>query len=274
MKSRKCLQCGFVGASDSENCKGCGAPLLQSSTSFHQPNQVQGSNYGQQPQEGVKKGWAIFALVLGIVSFFTLGLLGVGAVTGIIVAIVAMGKIKRNPWEYGGRGMAIAGLVLSITSFVSVVPVGIIAAIAIPNLLAARRAANEGSAIHSLRKISAAEAEYYGHLQKYATIDELAAHDLIDPMLASGTKNGYRFSLELTSNYPDPDGFEVIGVPVTYQSSGRRSFYTDESAVIRASDNQGGPSSKLDPPLVSDYSDHYVPNPRGAPADYRRETDY
>lgn len=262
MKSRKCLQCGFVGASDSENCKSCGAPL--SSTGFQQPNPVDGSNYGswQQPQEGVKKGWAIFALVLGIVSFFTLGLLGVGAVAGIIVAVVAMGKIKRNPWQYGGRGMAIAGLVMSITSLVSVVPVGIIAAIAIPNLLAARRAANEGAAIHSIRQISSAEAEYYGHFQKYATMDELAAHDLIDPAVASGTKNGYRFSLELTSNYPDPDGFEVIGVPITYQSTGKRSFYTDETAVIRGSDNQGGPSSKLDPPLTSDYGLPYRTGPR------------
>src|SRR5947207_1432740 len=39
--------------------------------------------------------------------------------------------------------------------------IGIIAAIAIPNLLASRRAANEGSAQQSLRTISSAEATYY-----------------------------------------------------------------------------------------------------------------
>ncbi|MFN2407806.1 MAG: hypothetical protein ABR594_17305 [Pyrinomonadaceae bacterium] len=39
-------------------------------------------------------------------------------------------------------------------------------------------------------------------------------------------------------------GFEVVGLPVDYRSSGMRSFYVDETAVIRGGDNLGGPSSK------------------------------
>ena len=57
MKSTKCAQCGFVGWSD-ENCKACGAPLFQRSTSL--PQQValtaRSSNPGQNRKDP-NKGW-------------------------------------------------------------------------------------------------------------------------------------------------------------------------------------------------------------------------
>ena len=239
MKSTKCVQCGFVGWSD-ENCKSCGAPLNQGS-------QFAGSHGSWDQSEGQQKGMAVAALVLGILSFLTFGLLGVGAIVGIILAVKAMGRVSREPWTYGGRGMAIAGLVLSITSLASAVPVGVIAAIAIPNLLAARRAANEASAIHSLRKITTAEFTYQSQFAKYATLEELAANGLIDQSLASGTKSGYSFAVTLDSS--NPEAFEVTGVPLSYGSSGTRSFYVDETFVIRGGDNFGGPSTKMDQPL-------------------------
>jgi hypothetical protein len=220
--------------------------------------------YQPQPQEGQKKGLAIWSLVLGIIGFLTFGLLGVGAVVGIILAVVAMGKVRREPWKYGGHGIATAGLVLNIVALVSVVPVGIIAAIAIPNLLASRMAANEGSAIHSLRMIGTAQATYQSIYQKFGTLDELSAEGLIDPRLASGSKNGYRFTLQITKTVDSFEGFEIVAVPMDYQRSGRRSFYVDESMVIRGGDNRGGPSTKTDRPLDSDYD--YTP--RRASRDY------
>jgi len=45
----------------------------------------------------------------------------------------------------------------------------------------------------------------------------------------------------------------VTGVPMTYGSSGIRSFFIDETGVIRAGDNSGKPSTKMDLPLASDY---------------------
>ena len=125
-----------------------------------------------------------------------------------------------------------------------------IAAISIPNLLAARMAANEGSAIHSIRVLSQAEATYQNVIGKYGTLDDLASQGLIDSQLATGSKNGYRFSVELTET--EAPGFAVVGVPMEYRSSGRRSFYIDESFVIRAADNHGGPSTKMDAPLDND----------------------
>ena len=255
MKSTKCVECGFVGWSD-ETCKACGAALGQRSHDLPSPTPIYTSNYDQPDQgEGPKKGLAIAALVLGILSFLTLGVLGVGAVIGIILACVAMSKIKRDPWQYGGRGLAIAGLVLNIVSLVSFVPVGIIAAIAIPNLLVARRAANEGSALSSLRTLASAEMTYQATrgAGKYGTLNDLAADGLIDAKLATGTKNGYNFTVELTNDESEYPGFAVVGVPVTSGSTGNRSFYIDETGVMRASNNAGRPSTKMDPPLANDY---------------------
>ena len=251
MKSTKCLACGFVGWSDLEFCKACGAALGQGAVYAGQANPGSWNE-----SQGQKKGLAIASLVLGILSFFTFGLLGVGAIIGIVLAVIAMSKVKNEPWTYGGRGIAIAGLVLSITSLVTAVPVGIIAAIAIPNLLQARMAANEGSAIQSLRTICAAEATYQAQFDRYGTLEELAAASLIDPKLASGTKSGYRFTVEVTSEGTvtnefgtSSGGFAVVGVPVDYRSSGMRSFFVDETHIVRGADNVGMPSSATDPPL-------------------------
>src|SRR5258705_8973536 len=72
--------------------------------------------------------------------------------------------------------------------------IGIIAAIAIPNLLASRRAANEGSAQQSLRTISSAEATYYATVGNgnYGAMTALDAQSLVDSVLgsAAGSKSG------------------------------------------------------------------------------------
>src|SRR5215210_7542111 len=89
MKSTKCVECGYVGWSDVEHCKACGAPLGQRSHNLPS-TPVYNSNYTQwDEREGQKKGLAIFALVLSIISFFTFGLLGVGAITSIILSCIA-----------------------------------------------------------------------------------------------------------------------------------------------------------------------------------------
>src|ERR1041384_4074405 len=263
MKSTKCVECGFVGWSDVENCKACGAPLSQRSYPLPEPTPVYSSHYDQPDQmEGPKKGLAVAALILGIIGFFTVGLVGVGAVVGIILACMAMSKIKRDPWQYGGRGMAIAALVLNIVSLVSFVPMGIIAAIAIPNLLASRRAANEGAAQASLRALHSAEATYQATRGqgKYGTLSDLAAEGLIDTKLASGNRSGYHFEVELTTDNMNYPGFSGVGGPMTYVSTGIPSFSIDETGVMRARDSRGRPSTKMDPPV--DSSSDFDERPR------------
>ena len=274
MKSTKCVECGFVGW-NTENCKACGAPLGQRSHDLPTPTPVYNSSYsnydrGDQQQEGEKKGLAIAALVLGIIGLFTLGIAVVGALTGIILASIAMSRTKRDPWQYGGRSMAIAGLVLNIVALFSFVPIGMVAAIAIPNLLASYRAANEGSAQASLRTLYSAEATYQATRGqgKYGTLDELAAEGLIDAKLATGMKNGYVFTVEVTTTEEDYSGFTVVGVPETYRKTGIRSFYIDETGVIRAGDNHGAPSTKEDQPVdyeLNNYDRRQRTNQRTQP---------
>jgi len=73
--------------------------------------------------------------------------------------------------------------------------IGIIAAIAIPNLLASRRAANEGSAQSSLRTIHSSEATYQATVGagNYADLATLMAGNLVDSALGGGGKSGYNF---------------------------------------------------------------------------------
>ena len=91
---------------------------------------------------------------------------------------------------------------------VVVIIIAIIAAIAIPSLLASRRAANEASAIQSLRTIHSAQVTYFATLGNNTTyaaladLDDSANGALIDATLAAGQKSGYNFTVSTAnSNY-------------------------------------------------------------------------
>jgi type IV pilus assembly protein PilA len=108
--------------------------------------------------------------------------------------------------------------------------IGIIAAIAIPNLLASRRASNEASAIASVRTIGTAQATYLstvGNNQNYADLASLGANGLVDTVLSGGTKTGYTFASTASSN-----AFTTTAAPQS-ASTGTRGFYSDQTGVIR-----------------------------------------
>jgi len=276
MKSVKCPACGFVGWADSEHCKKCGAVREPNTTGgdSQQPQpsylQYQAGDRGYAPAK-LSNGLAITSLVLGIVSLFTFGLLGIGAIAGITLAIVAIMNAKRHPHEYGGQGLAIAGLITSTISLM-ILPFGIVMAIAIPNLLASRRAANEGASISALRTLHSAEQTYQATRGNgaYGTLDQLAADGLINPELARGTRYGYKFRVDIqTGGYNEPAGFQAVGVPVTYGDTGVRSFYIDETGVIRAADNRGAEATGLDPPLDNNRYSSDLPRSPGNSYDSR-----
>jgi len=106
--------------------------------------------------------------------------------------------------------------------------IGIIAAIAIPNLLASRRAANEGSAQQSLRTLSSAEATYYSTAGNgnYGTMTQMMNAFLIDSVLGGKQKSGYNF--EITG--PSTTAFVGAGAPTT----GTREFCIDQTGVLNA----------------------------------------
>jgi prepilin-type N-terminal cleavage/methylation domain-containing protein len=121
--------------------------------------------------------------------------------------------------------------------------IGIIAAIAIPNLLASRRAANEGSAQQSLRTIHSTEATYQATLGSgnFGTLAQLLGQNLIDPVLGTGTKSGYSFAITPVAAAPAATPptlatFHATAVPTntgTISQTGTRKFGLAEDGVLR-----------------------------------------
>ncbi|MBZ5511087.1 MAG: prepilin-type N-terminal cleavage/methylation domain-containing protein [Acidobacteriia bacterium] len=121
----------------------------------------------------------------------------------------------------------------------------IIAAIAIPNLLRSRIAANEASAVGSIRTINTAEVTYastypnmgFGGLPQLGPSADgtvtSAAGGLIDSVLASSVKSGYVFAVVTgTASGGVVPSYAVNGDPQNSQT-GQRHFCSDQSGVIR-----------------------------------------
>jgi type IV pilus assembly protein PilA len=126
-----------------------------------------------------------------------------------------------------------------IELLIVVVIIGIIAAIAIPNLLAARRSANEGSAISSLRTVHGAQMTFQatsGAGNYAATLAVLQTPGLIDSVLGSGTKSGYGFSMNsVNSGTGTPATFAALAVPTVatgVTATGTRDFAIATEGVL------------------------------------------
>ena len=136
-----------------------------------------------------------------------------------------------------------------IELLIVVVIIGIIAAIAIPNLLAARRSANEGSAISSLRTLHGAQMTYSatsGNGNFAGTVGsadnsgmvEMNGVGLVDAVLATGTKSSYTFVGDRTAaSTTEPATFWFSGFPTSptgLTQTGTRRFGIATAGVIVA----------------------------------------
>ncbi len=115
----------------------------------------------------------------------------------------------------------------------------VIAAIAAPKLNNARMHSQEMAAIRQINTIHTAQTQYMSQFQKFAeSLPQLgppasgaagiAAADLIPGDLAAGEKTGYVFTVTGTK-----EGYTVTAVPKTFNSTGRRTFFSDQTLVIR-----------------------------------------
>jgi type IV pilus assembly protein PilA len=180
------------------------------------------------------------------------------AVAAVILGHLALSDIKRSAGRLAGRGMAIGGLVTGYLG-VPLIPFLIIAAIAIPNLSRSRMAANEASAVGSLRTYNTVMVTYSSacpdigyptSLESLGPGTKDCTHmDLLSPQLASQVpvKRGYRFiytpqhgTSQIATRY------QIVATPVNPGASGVRQFFTDESGVIRFSIN-GSANAESDP---------------------------
>jgi len=116
--------------------------------------------------------------------------------------------------------------------------IGIIAAIAIPNLLASRRAANEGSAQSSLRTIHSSQATYQattGNGAFAANLAALGTANLIDGVLSTESKSGYSFKIVEQAGTGATAEFGAYGFPSTtggVSATGTRRFGITEDGVM------------------------------------------
>jgi len=131
----------------------------------------------------------------------------------------------------------------------------IIAAIAIPNLMRARMAANESSAVESVRTVTTSEITYQstyptvgyapalsnlGGPLGAACVPSSTTACLIDSVLANNGnpagsgKSGYRFTTGQGSQAGGVNiGYTILGAPITINTTGIRAFCAEEDAVIR-----------------------------------------
>jgi prepilin-type N-terminal cleavage/methylation domain-containing protein len=148
----------------------------------------------------------------------------------------------------------------------------IIAAIAIPNFLRARMAANEASAVQSLRTIHTAEVAYsasgwnnggtvigfsaqlqdLGGASATCNLPTATSACQLDDVMANATtaatgKSGYYFTYSPVVAGNSNVGFTVNGDPVVRGQTGQRSFFADQTGIIRA--NDAGSASSSDSPI-------------------------
>jgi prepilin-type N-terminal cleavage/methylation domain-containing protein len=133
----------------------------------------------------------------------------------------------------------------------------IIAAIAIPNLLRAKIAANQASAVGSLRTLNTSCIAYstsYGLFPNALTdLGPIAAGgtasstsaDLIDSVLSAGSKSGYNFTYAPANARQT---YTIIAMPIAPAQTGQNSYFTDQSAVIRQ-DTSGATPTVASQPL-------------------------
>jgi len=202
----------------------------------------------QETEPAGTSGKAIGSLVCGLLFIFF-----PTAVVAVVLGHIARGEIRRSAGRLKGAKMALAGLILGYTG-VAVVPLLLILAIAIPNLLNARVAANEAAAKGALRTLNTAVLTYEASYGKFppdlkslgpqapgkgASAD---AADLIDAELAAGTKSGYQFSYEVILDAAGkPSNFKIKAVPLVPGKTGLRYMWVDQSGEVQFSYTQDNP---------------------------------
>jgi type IV pilus assembly protein PilA len=133
----------------------------------------------------------------------------------------------------------------------------VIAAIAVPSLLHSKIAANEASAVYSVRTINTAQVTYittYPTVGYASTLNTMAAPagggqssssnaGVLDWVLGCTTavcpKSGYNFSIENATGSPVVSSYDVFGVPATIGVTGYRGFCSNNMNPVQIDTNGG-----------------------------------
>jgi len=145
-----------------------------------------------------------------------------------------------NPKRFSDQGFSLVELLIVVLI------IGIIAQMAIPHLMQSKLAANEASAITTVRSVLNAETLYVTTVGsgKYASMGSLVTGMLVDTVVGSSTKDGYVFAISLGAA---DASFVIDARPTGYSKSGIRSFFSDETAVIRYTTADSSATSSSSP---------------------------
>lgn len=134
----------------------------------------------------------------------------------------------------------------------------IILSIALPQMSKSRMNAQEMAAIREVQTINQAQIQYQSQFGQFATsLSQLGppastgaaegpeAAGLIPASLASGSASGYNFTIT-----PNAQGYGISAVPKQFGSTGRRTFYSDQSGITRQNWSQE-PATANSPELGS-----------------------
>ena len=206
---------------------------------------------------------SILALISGRLSYsgMHLGivfLLPLAPILAVMLGHWSCHDIKRSAGRLEGERVARAGLILG---YCWVALSLVVAAVAVPNLLRSRLAANEASAVGSLRTLNIAVityAETYsaGFPTSLSLLgpppgggrSSASAAAFVDAALAAGEKSGYRFAY--TPGAKDATGkittYAIHADPIVPGNTGEDHYYTDQSGAIRQERGRpAGPQSAL-----------------------------
>ena len=225
-----CPKCGQPNPDTTQFCSSCGQALGAQSLA---PQAVTPGTVAPPPLTPPEtSGKAIASLVCGL-----LGFIFPAAVVAIILGHISRSEIRKSAGRLTGSGLALTGLIFGYLG-VSFIPFLIIAAIAIPNLLRARIAANEASAASMVRTINVAEVTYASNhpdMGYACSFQDLRSISDSIATLEGGERHGYVFQIENCTQ----KAYTVTAVPRAVQT-GARAFCSTEDAVIRTNASGSG----------------------------------